>query len=405
MKARCTQSAADVSETLAYLDRRLELMGVETQPEVACKILNLVQNKDAAIGDYAKVIRTDAGLSGRLLRIANSAYYAQRKPVTAMERACILLGIERLKSFALGFYLSKAAASDSARAFSKLIWGQSVYRAFHAACVARQLYPNIESEAFVVGLMLDAGIPLMTKLVGDEYSKAAPLPMPPGKLFKAEFQNLAYTHVDVMATLCRRWKLPDTLANPIQWHHTPPADTKREDPVSCLHRIAYYVGAMELDQTTNMPEQKLPLPMIAERVLGLNTDQLTKITNKACGEYRAASALFAEVASSIADIEAIAARAHGRLVSANDEQIAESLRGDVKQVPARFKLGGADVEVEHETTGNAVVYLFDSKGQRIVAHRFAIIDETPESLCDALGLEMRPEDDVEPLTKFLRGAA
>src|SRR5205823_4861273 len=84
----------------------------------------------ATIGPQSsEIIRADAALAGRVLRLANCAFFAQRQPITNLDRSCVLLGVDRLKSVALGFYLSRAAAGDPRQSLSRRIWGQSVYRA------------------------------------------------------------------------------------------------------------------------------------------------------------------------------------------------------------------------------------------------------------------------------------
>src|SRR5215468_4195680 len=87
MKTRNLLSAGEVDALLAALEGRLQGVGVETQPEVAARILDLIADPGAGLRQYADVVRADAALSGRLLRLANSAFFAQRQPVTNLDRA------------------------------------------------------------------------------------------------------------------------------------------------------------------------------------------------------------------------------------------------------------------------------------------------------------------------------
>ena len=75
-------------------------------PQVAARLLELAADPNAQIRDYVDAIKTDWALTGRVLRLANSAFYAQRQPVTRLDRALIVLGVERAKAICLGFYLS-----------------------------------------------------------------------------------------------------------------------------------------------------------------------------------------------------------------------------------------------------------------------------------------------------------
>src|SRR5205085_4261819 len=131
-----------------------------------------------------------------ILRLANCAFFAQRQPITNLDRSCVLLGVDRLKSVALGFYLSRAAAGDPRQSLSRRIWGQSVYRACLSAELARQLAPTRAAESFIIGLLLDAGIPLVARLLGRPALAILHNDDPPARQFKAESDHLPFTHVD-----------------------------------------------------------------------------------------------------------------------------------------------------------------------------------------------------------------
>jgi HD-like signal output (HDOD) protein len=146
MKPRSALTPPEVVELQAEIDRRLTGLGLPTQPAVAARILALVANPDAGLKQYADVLRHDAALTGRLLRLANSAYFAQIKPVTTIERSCVLLGLERLKAVSLGFYLSRAAATDPNHVLSRRVWTQSVLRACLAAEMARVTCPGYSAD-------------------------------------------------------------------------------------------------------------------------------------------------------------------------------------------------------------------------------------------------------------------
>ena len=126
MKIRALLTAAEIAPLQEWLGERLERIGVESQPELVAKILELTSNPNAQLQDYAKIIKTDPGLSGRLLKLSNSALFAQRRPVTSIDRACLLLGVERLKSISLGFHMSRAAAAGcktGAKSIGREVWG------------------------------------------------------------------------------------------------------------------------------------------------------------------------------------------------------------------------------------------------------------------------------------------
>jgi HD-like signal output (HDOD) protein len=402
MKLRCALSASEVDALWARLERQLDSTGLPTQPEVAGRVLALVSDPCSGLRDYASVIKADAPLSGRLLRFANSAFFAQRQPVTNLERACVLLGIDRLKAISLGFVLSRAAASDPSHAISRKVWGESVYRACLASELARELTPPYAAEAFVVGLMLDAGIPLSYKLIGAGYAELLDRCTTPAALYEAEFNSLPFTHVDVLAALCRRWRLPELLVRPLTRHHTTPRGTGRENVVQTLHRIAYYTGALEL----NFAEPSAPEPAATapESVLGLDGERLHNAIKRATTEYTGMHEVFREVADTVGGLTDMALRVHQQLVSITDEVILEQLRKPTTNTGS-FSIGGRRVDIEIDPSGRAVAYLSDASGSRLLSYNFRPGEDDAISVLEGLGLEAGPCPETHDIDMYLRSMA
>ena len=71
-----------------------------TLPERHQRILDLIAG-DEDLGKIAGLIEEDPSLTAAVLRLANSAFYAQRKPVTSVKRAVVVLGMNVLKDVVL----------------------------------------------------------------------------------------------------------------------------------------------------------------------------------------------------------------------------------------------------------------------------------------------------------------
>lgn len=407
-KPRSKLSAIEIDALHEKLAERLERVGVQTQPEVALKVLNLSSRPDTHPKDYAQVIKNDPGLSGRLLKLANSAMFAQRKPVTSIDRACLVLGLERLKSIALGFHLSRAAASGGTKELARQVWGQSVYRACLAAELSRQTAPGLVPEAFVVGLMLDAGIPLMSRLVGPSYDALFASCDMPLKLFRTEFETLEFTHVDVLAALMRLWRLPDLLARPLEWHHDRPSATPRPDPVHRLHRVAYVAGSLQVTTLQKTGEAQ-PLTVnspgvpAAQRLLELDDSSIAVVVKKAGSEYSASIDLFSEIAASMGNLDDVMETIQMRLVRAIDAKVEESIREEHTS-RQRFSFNGQSIELSREGA-TMVAYLYDSTGAPLVTHRFQPSVEDPPAVLAALGVDPQPCDELDRMYDFIRAAA
>ena len=388
MRVRSDFSAADIEELYQLIDKKLDAIGMETQPEVAARIMELTSDPEAGPVEYAAVLKNDPAISGRLIRMANSVYFAQRQPVTSVDRACVVLGLSRLKAVSLGFYLTQTAIAEGDEALSRRVWAQSLFRACLATKLAETLVPRHTAEAFVIGLLLDAGVPLMLKMIGEPYRPFVEPRPAPIKLFNAEFDNLRYTHADIAVAMSRRWRLPEMLAKPIAWRYTRPGPSDGETSLQKLQRIAYYVGAIDLESPSEDIER--PPQVASEQILGLNDSRLSELFERARTEYEVTAQAFAEHIESIDDLEQIAAAAHNQLVAIVDRALAGPV-ADGAADGATFEFDGYRVEISPREDGTAVAYLIGAEGYRIVSFNFEPKREEPIAVLDHLGI-----DDAEP---------
>ncbi|MFN7020953.1 MAG: HDOD domain-containing protein [Phycisphaerales bacterium] len=397
-------TASEVVELHDRLARQLEKIGLATQPKVAARLLELSQNPRSEIRQYVDAIKTDWTLTGRLLKLANSAYYAQRNPVTSLDRALVVLGLERTKAVSMGFYLCRAASGMGDKGLSRAVWGESVYRAGLCSALAQRLCPKLAAEAFVVGLMLDCGQPLMARLLGDGYATMRATHGSPAKLFAAEFGSLEFTHVDVAAVMMKRWRMPGLLARPITWHHALPQSGRTSDPGALLQRLAYYAGAVQLSPA-GVPEQSAPLASIANRLFEIDTGDLAGLIGKATAEYRATIDLFSDVADTVAQTEKVAEAVQMQLIALMDEQMGRQLHADTRGGAVRLSVAGQNVEIEPGREGEVVAVISTASGDPLISCTVKPETDGAEVLCSRLGLDQVDPIELQTLMAAVRKMA
>lgn len=372
------------------LDQRIEALGLGARSQHLSRLLDLCGDPSASLMDFARLIRTDAVLAGRLLKIANSVYYAQRGPVTNLDRACVLLGIERLKAFSLGFTLGLAAA-DRESEFSQRVWGESVFRACLASELAREACPLFVTEAFIIGLMIDAGQGLMPKLLPGEYRPLAEANLPPAEVFEQELATLPFTHLDVIRSLSRLWKLPELLASPVAQHHTTP---RQDDPTAMGHlrRIAFVAGNTDCRGQLSPMETPPVFPARVEEILGLSTDRI------------AAATLFQGVCQSIPDPPELCARVRHQLAQAIEHMLAHG-GGASATIIERFLHDDVAIEVRRNSKNEWTAYLCDARGDHLAQVTFGLDSVRPRFIAESLGLTCEEAPVVDQILAHLRARA
>lgn len=116
------------------------------------RLLAAIQQPELEVSELERIIGTDVGLSYRLLRYMNSAYYQLQKPLDSIRQAILYLGLNELRRWAS---LMAIAAVDDKPA--ELI-GLLTVRARMCELVGREIHGGNGDTYFTVGLFsgLDA---------------------------------------------------------------------------------------------------------------------------------------------------------------------------------------------------------------------------------------------------------
>ncbi|HNB59640.1 MAG TPA: HDOD domain-containing protein [Phycisphaerales bacterium] len=410
MTPRARLGPHDLFDLHTRIDRMLDESGVETQPRVALRLIELAGDSNAQLKDYAEIVKADAALTGRILRLANSAFYAQRTEVTRLDRALVLLGVERTKAITLGFYISRSLMSAGSRELSRRVWGQSLYRASLASALAKMECPALAPEAYIIGLMLDAGVPLMARYLGESYVRLVEETPSPVAMYAKELQSLEFTHVDVAEALMRRWRMPAMLAKPIMWHHTPPSVDKAGDSLGQLHRVAYFAGAVQLGDGY-VPETRNHLPTMAGRLFEMAPSGLDSVVAGASREYAATIGVFANESppgsteSEAERLETVSDAVHCQLVEIMDEQFGRSTRIEARGGPEKLVIDGLLFDIEPSRDGEVVTYISSLAGERLMSCVVRPQQESAATIKRLLGLEEVDDEEVDNLVKVMRGMA
>ena len=128
-------------------------------------MIQMCGDPEVSLKELVGVVKSDPALAAKVLGLVNSAYFGQRKPVTDLQRAGVLLGLGRLKALALGFHLARSASGEGCSEAARRGWAFGLYRAWAGFHAAEVVCPGVSGEAFVVGLLCDAGEALMGELL------------------------------------------------------------------------------------------------------------------------------------------------------------------------------------------------------------------------------------------------
>ena len=93
--------AAELNSNLYVKRIRAYIGRMPSLSTTVSKVLETCNNPNASPYDLNRVISLDPALTGQVLRLINSAYYALPHPITSLPRAIIMLGLNTVKNLAL----------------------------------------------------------------------------------------------------------------------------------------------------------------------------------------------------------------------------------------------------------------------------------------------------------------
>jgi putative nucleotidyltransferase with HDIG domain len=203
-----------------------ELMVVEklpSPPEIARRMLAAVNDEAADTRRIAGLIARDQSLAVRLLRLANSAFFAVRTRVTSIQQAVTLLGYARVRDLVLGLSVWGAlgAQGPAARRHRARLWTHSATVAAASKLLAERAGGD-GPAAFTAGLLHDIGKLVLGIRLGSSYWTMLDEAAEEGtSSAQIELESFQCHHATVGGWLLQLWSLPLSLADAVALHHEP----------------------------------------------------------------------------------------------------------------------------------------------------------------------------------------
>ena len=221
-KSTTSGGIESVAETIArFRARFLEKISagsfeLPVLPEAASRIIQATADENCDVRKLTEMIQRDASLSGHVLRIANSALYAPTTAIVSLQQAVSRLGMKKIKEIAVLIATqTKVFKVPGYDAQVRAIFKHSIAAAAYAQEIARRRRWNVE-DAFLCGLLHDAGKPVLWQLLSDLQRE-----LKLGVEASLVDDVLDSMHAAVGSQLVESWKLPDRLAETIAHHHRP----------------------------------------------------------------------------------------------------------------------------------------------------------------------------------------
>lgn len=221
---------------------------VSSLPMVHMKLNDAINNPRKSMADIAKIIREDPGLTARLLRLVNSAFYNFPSKVETISQAVTIVGTQQLGALALAtsvMNMFKGIPQDLVSMDS--FWRHSIGCGLAARVLATYRREANAERFFVAGMLHDIGRLLMYTKTIDQSREALVLSKNNNELlYAAELEVFGFTHAVVGGVMLQAWKLPNSLEEVVMYHHNPKAAAKFPVETAIVHVADIIAHGMQL---------------------------------------------------------------------------------------------------------------------------------------------------------------
>jgi putative nucleotidyltransferase with HDIG domain len=199
-----------------------------------------LNSADCDIGKVADIIARDAGMTAKILQVANSAFFGLRGQVSTPKDAIFRLGLDVVKALALSVQVFSAFHTDHVKRLKLThVWPHSLSTAALARKIAvKQNASTAEVDlTFTAGLLHDVGKLILAANVPDEYHEVLQRTSTAKiKDWQGEFMTFGVTHAEIGGYLIGLWGLADALVEAIAFHHRPARSGKAQfGPLTAVH--------------------------------------------------------------------------------------------------------------------------------------------------------------------------
>src|SRR5690606_25626394 len=165
--------------------------------------------------EIGQTIMADSALTGRLLKLANSAQSGSLQPISTVAESIIRLGIRTVRNVALGFSLISANRAGACASFDyDRYWARSLGRAVTGQKLSRLVGIGIPAEMYILGLLSEIGFLALASVHPESFAR---LIEELGfeerdALAEAERANFEIDHRKLGGLMLSGWGLPDTFS-------------------------------------------------------------------------------------------------------------------------------------------------------------------------------------------------
>ena len=200
-----------------------KVKSIPSMPATGAKMLKILEDPDANVDKIEEILRRDPGLTGNVLKLANSVYFGIPSKVASVRQAVLLLGLKRLMQLVIASCVS--AAMDKPVPGYDLppgdLWKHSIAVSIAAEALVKDQSSLGADDIFTPALLHDIGKLVLGHFIKDELQTIEDIAAKGVPYVVAENMVLGTDHAEIGARILTQWAFPHSVIEAVRWHHDP----------------------------------------------------------------------------------------------------------------------------------------------------------------------------------------
>ncbi|GJL67264.1 MAG: signal transduction protein [Nitrospirales bacterium] len=234
----CALSALLENSTLKQLAS--QMITIPTLPSLYTELVDVLEDPESTLGHIAAIVEKDMGMTAKILKLVNSAFFGLPQQVSSPHQAISYLGIETLKTLVLTVQVfEELQPKQTTNVSIESLWEHSIQTGEFARKIAQaeNLEEHLVSDTLAAGMLHDVGILLLATQLPDRFSEAIELSNAQQiSLHEAERQVLSASHAELGGYLLGLWGLRHPVVEAVAFHHQPQGiDSQQFTPLTAVY--------------------------------------------------------------------------------------------------------------------------------------------------------------------------
>jgi len=238
-------------------DIEVILAGIDTmavQKPVAAQIVSVANSDDTDAKTLARILSSDIALAGRVMKLANSAYFGMRGRVTSLQFAVTVVGFTTVRTMAT---VALTNMTDEER-LPETFWDVTTSLALGASTMAPR-FGERPPDSLCLGLLAQLGAALLHHNDPEGYAEIVAAHATFRSRRAAETRRYGINSLRLTAVALEQWGFPAALTTPLKEID----DYQTMD--GALLRAAFEVAArLTIDDYEDIPISRLTLGRLRE---------------------------------------------------------------------------------------------------------------------------------------------